>query len=53
MSYVSLSYWDLLAAAALILFNGLVSLGFNLGLERVLTINSLRMGRPSRSTGQS
>ena len=43
MSYVSLSYWDLLAAAALILFNGLVSLGFNLGLERVLTINSLRM----------
>jgi len=43
MSYVSLTYWDLLAAAVLMLFNGMVSLGFNLGLERVLTINSLRM----------
>jgi len=37
-----LSYWNLLAAAGLILFNGLISLALRLDLERRLAIASLR-----------
>ncbi len=43
MSYVALSYWDLVFAAVLILANGLVSLRFGLGLEKTLAISTLRM----------
>jgi putative ABC transport system permease protein len=43
MSAVPLSTLDLALAAALILINGAVSLGFGLGLERHLAIVSLRM----------
>ena len=43
MSYVALSYSDLLFAAILILVNGLISLRFSLGLERTLLIATLRM----------
>ncbi len=43
MSYVALSYWDLVFAAVLILANGLVSLRFGLGLEKTLAISTVRM----------
>ena len=43
MSYVALSYWDLLFAAILILVNGLISLRFGLGLEKTLAISTVRM----------
>lgn len=42
-SYIALSYWDLVFAAALILINGLLSFAFRLGLERTLFIAAARM----------
>ena len=43
MSYVVLSYWDLVFAMVLILANGLISLRFGLGLEKTLAISTARM----------
>lgn len=43
MNYVELSYLDLFLAAALMLLNGALSLGFGLKIERTLLLNSLRM----------
>ena len=43
MGYIALTYWDLALAACLILLNGALSIAFNLGLERTLFINTLRM----------
>lgn len=43
MTYVSLTYGDLLLASLLILINGAISIGFRLGLERTLFIATLRM----------
>lgn len=42
-SYIALSYFDLVLAAALILINGVLSIGFRLGLERTLLIAAVRM----------
>lgn len=41
--YLSLSYFDLAMAAVFILFNGLISIAFKLGLAKKLLIVSLRM----------
>jgi putative ABC transport system permease protein len=43
MTYVPLSLLDLALAAALILVNGAISLGFRLGIERTLLVNTVRM----------
>lgn len=43
MDYVALSLWDLVLATLLILINGGLSLALNLGLERTLFINTVRM----------
>lgn len=43
MSYVELSYWDLVLAASLILINGAISVAFKVGIERTLVIATLRM----------
>jgi putative ABC transport system permease protein len=43
MTYVSLSLFDLAAAAVLILINGALSWGFRLGLERSLSVAAIRM----------
>lgn len=43
MSYVSLSWLDLAAAAVLIVFNGALSWALRLGLERSIAIATLRM----------
>ncbi len=43
MSFVSLSHWDLVLAAALILINAALSWAFSLGLGRTLGIAALRM----------
>ena len=43
MSYVVLSYWDLVGAAALLLINGLLSLSFGLKIERTLLFAAARM----------
>lgn len=43
MSYVSLSYWDLVLAALLLLINGAISFGFRLRLERSVAISAVRM----------
>jgi putative ABC transport system permease protein len=43
MTYVSLSPFDLAAAAALILVNGALSWGFRLALERSLAVAAVRM----------
>jgi putative ABC transport system permease protein len=43
MSYVPLGWFDLLLAGLLILANGLVSLVFRLGLERMLALAAARM----------
>lgn len=41
--YIALTYWDLALAAALILINGGLSLLFQLGIERTLLWNAVRM----------
>ena len=41
-SFVALSYWDLAAAAVLIVINAGLSIGFRLGLERSLLIAAVR-----------
>ena len=43
MSYISLAYGDVAISALLVVANGLLSLGFNLGLERRLAVAALRM----------
>lgn len=43
MSYISLSYLDLLLAALLLLINGAISFGFRLNLERSLALSGIRM----------
>ncbi len=43
MTYVSLSNFDLVIAAGLLLINGALSLAFRLGLERSLAIAAVRM----------
>lgn len=43
MSYVALSYLDLMLAALLMAINGAISVGFRLGLERSLAIATVRM----------
>ena len=43
MSYISLSYVDLMLASLLIFINGALSVAFKLGIERHLAINALRM----------
>ncbi|MFA5901231.1 MAG: iron export ABC transporter permease subunit FetB [Hyphomicrobium sp.] len=43
MTYVSLSYWDLLLAAALLIANGAISWAFRLGLEKSIAIAAARM----------
>lgn len=43
MSYIELSYWDLVIASLFLLINGAVSLIFKLGIERTLILNGLRM----------
>lgn len=43
MSYVTLSITDLVLAASLVLVNGIVSLLFNLKIERTLAIAAVRM----------
>lgn len=43
MSYISLSYWDLVLAALLLLINGAMSFGFGLRLERTLLLSTARM----------
>ncbi|KAB2939342.1 MAG: iron export ABC transporter permease subunit FetB [Hyphomicrobium sp.] len=43
MSYVSLTYTDLLLAAALLIINGAISWRFRLGLERSIAIAAVRM----------
>jgi len=42
-SYLALSYWQVAAAALLIVVNGLISLSLRLGLERQLAVASVRM----------
>lgn len=42
-SYVTLSYWQVAAAATLIVVNGLISLWLRLGLQRQLLVASVRM----------
>ncbi len=42
-SYIELSYWDLVIASLFLLINGGASLAFNLGIERTLLLNGLRM----------
>lgn len=42
-SYVVLSFWDLAIAALLILINGGISLALQLGIERTLFVNAVRM----------
>ena len=42
MSYHALSYWDVAAAAALILINGIVSVALRLRMERSLLLASIR-----------
>jgi putative ABC transport system permease protein len=42
-SYLELSYWQVAAAALLIVINGLISLSLRLGLERQLAVASVRM----------
>ncbi len=43
MTYVPLSFWDLVAAATLIVINGVISLLFQLGIGRTLFFAALRM----------
>lgn len=43
MSYVALTYWDLVLASLLLLINGAISFGFRLNLERSLAISAVRM----------
>lgn len=43
MTYVPLDYSDLALAASLLILNGMISIGFRLGLERSLIIASVRM----------
>lgn len=43
MSYVSLTYWDLLLAATLLIANGAISWAFRLGLEKSIAIAAVRM----------
>lgn len=43
MSYVPLSWFDLLLAALLVLGNGLISVAFRLHLERTLMLAAVRM----------
>lgn len=43
MTYVTLSYWDLVIAASLIIINGVLSIAFRLGVERQLVIATVRM----------
>lgn len=43
MSYIELSYFDVVIAAFLILINGALSIGFRLGIEKTLAIATLRM----------
>ena len=42
MSYHALSYWDVAAAAALILINGIISVALRLRMERSLLLASIR-----------
>ena len=50
MSYVQLSWPDLVAAAVLIVFNGALSWALRLGLERSIAIATLRMVSARRPT---
>lgn len=43
MTYVALTYWDLLLASLLLLINGVISFAFKLKLERSLAISAVRM----------
>lgn len=43
MSYISLSIFDLVLAALILLLNGALSIAFRLGLERAMAISALRM----------
>ena len=43
MSYIPLSPFDLALAALLLVINGLISIGFRLGLERSIAIAAVRM----------
>ncbi len=43
MTYVPLSYWDLVLAATLLIANGAISWAFRLGLEKSIAIAALRM----------
>lgn len=42
-SYITLSYYDLILASGFVFISGGISLGFRLGLERTLLLNTLRM----------
>ena len=43
MNYVSLEYWELALAAALLFLNGAVSVAFRLGIAKQLLVSALRM----------
>lgn len=43
MTYISLSLFDLVLAALLIIINGALSIGFRLGLEKTIAVSAMRM----------
>lgn len=43
MTYIALTYWDLVLASLLLLINGAISFGYRLNLERTLAISATRM----------
>ncbi len=42
-TYIGLTFLDLILSAGFVFISGIISLGFRLGLERTLLLNSLRM----------
>ena len=42
-NYIALTYWDLVAASAFLVINGVLSFAMTLGLERQLLISAIRM----------
>jgi putative ABC transport system permease protein len=43
MTYVPLTYWDLVLSAMLLIANGAISWAFRLGLEKNLAVSAARM----------
>ena len=42
MDYLTLSYWDIVLAALLLLINGAISFAFRLNMERRLAVAAVR-----------